>query len=513
MAQSQTMPKPSSSSLPDAQSDSRMSYDAPNDDLQLAVKRPTGTPLDEWLAVNIIDFYNQINLLYAVVSRHCTDITCPVMSAGPTFEYYLKEDKGAGGGAFQVSAPEYTEQLMAWVASQLIDPELIPAHNRPFPERFMAVAQTIFRRLFCVYAHIYCAHQKDLTESGLWDVFGIRCRHFLYFVFEFDLIQRRQLAPMWSLVAAVLDLRGRINSGGAAAAGLDPEARLDFQRRALDAWLERRKRSSVERKGSGASSSAPMSLARTNVFGVALAATIDRERFLEGSARVVPRIVEQCVEFLGDPSYIQKEGLFRVSGSVGRIQKLRQCFDQDSDSVDLHSDEWCFAVHCVASVLKLFFRELPDSLLTTELYDQWVDAGKLEDDSARYVEIHKLVDSIPPYNRETLKFMVEFLARVAGHSELNRMTIDNLAIVFGPVFLWPRDRVGESMRTNSQSQARVVQSLIAGAVDIFGAARPSQSSQPAGLSSVTSGSGMTLGVASEEGVVVHVGTVTASPLA
>eukprot|EP01136_Pigoraptor_vietnamica_P039730 Opistho-1_new@10836 len=439
---------------------------APLDDLQLSVRAPGWCTREEWLALNTIDFYNQINLLYAAISPHCTDATCPVMSAGPNFEYYLREDKGAGGGAFQVSAPVYTEQLMAWVASQLIDTAVMPpaGDTRPFPDRFVPVVQSIFRRLFCVYAHIHCAHLSHLEAIGLSDAFGVRCRHFLYFVFEFDLIQRRQLAPMWSLVATVLDLRDRMNSGGLS--GLDPDARLEYQRRALDAWLERRGMGGKEKKLSVGA--APINLARTQVFGASLTSIIDRERFLEGSRRTVPRIVEQCVEFLGEPAYIQKEGLFRVSGSVGRIQKLRQCFDTDPDSVDLHSDDWCFAVHCVASVLKLFFRELPDPLLTSELYDKWIDIGKIEDNDARLAAIRPLLEHIPPYNRATLKYMAEFLCRVARHSETNRMSVDNLAIVFGPVFLWPRDRIGESMRTNSQSQARLVVSLITDPPRVFG---------------------------------------------
>jgi MOB kinase activator 1 len=48
---------------------------------------PQGEDRNEWLAVNTVDFFNQINLLYGSITEFCTDATCPIMSAGPTFEY------------------------------------------------------------------------------------------------------------------------------------------------------------------------------------------------------------------------------------------------------------------------------------------------------------------------------------------------------------------------------------------------------------------------------------------
>jgi len=56
-------------------------------DLQAAVKLPEGEDLNEWLAVNTVDFFNQINMLYGTIMEFCTTSECPVMSAGPKFEY------------------------------------------------------------------------------------------------------------------------------------------------------------------------------------------------------------------------------------------------------------------------------------------------------------------------------------------------------------------------------------------------------------------------------------------
>lgn len=58
-------------------------------DLHEAVKLPPGEDLNEWIAVNTVDFFNQINMLYGTLTEFCTAESCPVMSAGPKYEYVL----------------------------------------------------------------------------------------------------------------------------------------------------------------------------------------------------------------------------------------------------------------------------------------------------------------------------------------------------------------------------------------------------------------------------------------
>jgi len=57
--------------------------------LRLAVTLPEGEDLNEWLAVNTVDFFNQINMLYGTITEFCTPQECPVMSAGPKYEYHF----------------------------------------------------------------------------------------------------------------------------------------------------------------------------------------------------------------------------------------------------------------------------------------------------------------------------------------------------------------------------------------------------------------------------------------
>jgi len=94
--------------------------------LRLAVKLPEGEDLNEWLAVNTVDFFNQINMLYGTITEFCTPQACPVMSAGPKYEYHWA-DGTTIKKAIKVSAPEYVDYLMTWVQNQLDDETIFPS--------------------------------------------------------------------------------------------------------------------------------------------------------------------------------------------------------------------------------------------------------------------------------------------------------------------------------------------------------------------------------------------------
>ncbi|RKO84377.1 mob as tumor suppressor, partial [Blyttiomyces helicus] len=82
--------------------------------LRAAVELPEETTREEWLAVNTVDFYNQINLLYGCVSEYCTGVACPAMTAGPRYEYLWADGK-AVPRPVKCTAPEYIEYLLSWV--------------------------------------------------------------------------------------------------------------------------------------------------------------------------------------------------------------------------------------------------------------------------------------------------------------------------------------------------------------------------------------------------------------
>eukprot|EP01130_Rhizamoeba_saxonica_P008329 TRINITY_DN3366_c0_g1_i2.p1 TRINITY_DN3366_c0_g1~~TRINITY_DN3366_c0_g1_i2.p1 ORF type:complete len:135 (+),score=27.84 TRINITY_DN3366_c0_g1_i2:36-440(+) len=94
-------------------------------DLKSAVVCPNGEDLNEWLAWNVIEFYNQINVLYGSIKGFCTATSCPSMSAGPRYEYLWADGKKKK--ATKCTAPQYVEYLMAWIQDLLDDESVFPS--------------------------------------------------------------------------------------------------------------------------------------------------------------------------------------------------------------------------------------------------------------------------------------------------------------------------------------------------------------------------------------------------
>lgn len=70
----------------------------------------------------------------------------------------------------------------------------------PFPKNFLSIAKTILKRLFRVYAHIYHQHFKEVVQLSEEAHLNTSFKHFIYFVQEFNLIERRELAPLQELI-------------------------------------------------------------------------------------------------------------------------------------------------------------------------------------------------------------------------------------------------------------------------------------------------------------------------
>ncbi|PKU78001.1 MOB kinase activator-like 1 [Dendrobium catenatum] len=169
-----------------------------------AVRLPPGENLNEWLAVNTIDFFNQANFLYGSLTEFCTPTTCSTMSAGPTVEY-----RWADGvkiiKPIEVSAPKYMEYLMDWIEAQLDDESIFPQRiGSPFPPNFQEIIKTIFKRLFRVYAHIYHSHFQKIIFLKEEAHLNTSFKHFTFFTREFKLIDKRELAPLHDLVESIL---------------------------------------------------------------------------------------------------------------------------------------------------------------------------------------------------------------------------------------------------------------------------------------------------------------------
>ncbi|XP_003375215.1 maintenance of ploidy protein Mob1 [Trichinella spiralis] len=175
--------------------------------LRLAVVLPEGEDLNEWVAANICDFFNQISMLYGTITEFCTSERCAVMSAGP-FEY-VWTDCSNPKRSIKCSAPQYIDFLMTWIQDKLDDESVFPSKieytNKfcagvPFPANFMEVARTIMKRLFRIYAHIYYQHFENVERLKEEAHLNTSFKHFILFVQEFNLIEDKDLQPLQEVI-------------------------------------------------------------------------------------------------------------------------------------------------------------------------------------------------------------------------------------------------------------------------------------------------------------------------
>jgi RalA-binding protein 1 len=102
-----------------------------------------------------------------------------------------------------------------------------------------------------------------------------------------------------------------------------------------------------------------------NVFGIPLAEAVEYTQPM-GLGDPLPAVVFRCLEYLRDKKAMNEEGIFRLSGSNIVIRALRERFNTEGD-VRLVDGQY-YDIHAVASLLKLYLRELPSSILTRELH-------------------------------------------------------------------------------------------------------------------------------------------------
>ncbi|CAL3968072.1 unnamed protein product [Diplocarpon coronariae] len=194
------------------------------------------------------------------------------------------------------------------------------------------------------------------------------------------------------------------------------------------------------------------------VFGLSLEQLFDRD----GSA--VPMVVYQCIQAV-DLFGLEVEGIYRLSGTSSHVTKIKAMFDNDASKVDFRDPANFFHdVNSVAGLLKQFFRELPDPLLTAEHYAGFIEAAKSDDDIVRRDSLHAIINSLPDPNYATLRALTLHLNRVQDSSPVNRMNASNLAIVFGPTLM------GANTGPNIQDagwQVRVIETILQNTYQIF----------------------------------------------
>lgn len=167
------------------------------------------------------------------------------------------------------------------------------------------------------------------------------------------------------------------------------------------------------------------------VFGCPLA---DHLRYAK---RDVSIVLEVCCSALCELG-LKEEGLFRVSGTLTKIKKLKAAFD--IDEIDL-SDMDNHA-HSIAGALKMYLRELPEPLMTYNLYTEWMKAASVDGTENRLAAIKDVINRMPVANATNLRYLMRFLGKLVENQQFTKMSSQNLAIVMAPNILWSPNNDG-----------------------------------------------------------------------
>ncbi|XP_073670160.1 rho GTPase-activating protein 44 isoform X8 [Paramisgurnus dabryanus] len=181
------------------------------------------------------------------------------------------------------------------------------------------------------------------------------------------------------------------------------------------------------------------------------------EEHLALSGREIAFPIEACVTMLLECG-MQEEGLFRVAPSASKLKKLKASLDCGVLDVQEYSAD----PHAIAGALKSYLRELPEPLMTFDLYDEWIQASNIQDMDKRLQALSATCEKLPADNLNNLRYLIKFLAKLTEYQDANKMTPGNIAIVLGPNLLWinSEGNMTEMMTTMSLQIVGIIEPII-----------------------------------------------------
>jgi len=156
------------------------------------VMLPKYVDIMEWVAVNIFDFYTNLNEFYGVITECCTAQACPTMSAGQTLNYtWINQDRKS----VNLAAPTYIDYVMTWIQNLINDEATFPTKaGREFPKSFPSTVKHVYRQLLRVFAHIYHSHFQQILHLRSEPHFNSLFAHFLSFGREYELLEIKDVS-------------------------------------------------------------------------------------------------------------------------------------------------------------------------------------------------------------------------------------------------------------------------------------------------------------------------------
>lgn len=174
--------------------------------------------------------------------------------------------------------------------------------------------------------------------------------------------------------------------------------------------------------------------------------------------KYVPLIVDLCCKLVEERG-LEYTGIYRVPGNNAAISNMQEELNKGMNDIDIQDDKWR-DLNVISSLLKSFFRKLPEPLFTNDKYADFIEANRTEDPVERLKALKRLIYDLPEHHYETLKFLSTHLKTVAENSEKNKMEPRNLAIVFGPTLVRTSEDNMTHMVTHMPDQYKIVETLI-----------------------------------------------------
>jgi MOB kinase activator 1 len=180
------------------------------------VATPTGESLNEWLAVNTVDFFNEVSLLFGLVAAEASELFSSKGQGFPAGFEYRWADGVTIKKPIRCSSPEYVDYVMSWVDGQINNEQIFPpSEDVPFPDKFFNYIRDIFKRLFRAFAIIY-------SQEPLFSIFesieaaphlNTSFKHFMYFVLEHKLVSETEMKAIDNITAPYIEQFAQLSSG------------------------------------------------------------------------------------------------------------------------------------------------------------------------------------------------------------------------------------------------------------------------------------------------------------
>jgi hypothetical protein len=203
---------------------------------------------------------------------------------------------------------------------------------------------------------------------------------------------------------------------------------------------------------------AQISPSYTKVFGVPIAIVCERE------GRKVPKVVDVLLSEV-EARGLKEVGVYRIPGSVASVNALKNAFDNGQD-VSMNDDRW-YDINTVAGCFKLYLRELPEPLLTADLFSEFMACGGGNNGHVSLRRLVNCINKLPSPNFHLLKRLTQHLSMVTEYGDVNRMHAVNLAIVFSMSFL-PSSSATASVSNDLGAIQSILKALILNYNKIFG---------------------------------------------